>query len=421
MLRFQEAKPGLTPSSRLTVRFHADLSSEAHGTSDPYWVNLIPFEDLPMDIALLTAFITPFLPFLTRLGEKASEKAAEKFGEDAWNQAKALWAKLQPKVEANEDVKWAAERVAAKPDSDARKSVFQEELATLFDDNPDLAKEIAQIMAEHVPHDTVGTRIVQNVTGNRNQVIGAVSGGQIFGNITGTVVMGGSGSPSAAAPTPAVTAEDLRPPVKTILVLAANPKGTNPLRLSEEARNIQTGLERSRYRDRFRTEQRWAVTPTDIRRALLDCRPQIVHFSGHGVGVEIPGHEAPSSRNLSLAAGPEMEPEGLMFEDETGQPALVSGEALADLFALFADQLECVVLNACYSEAQANAIARHIHFVVGMRRAIGDKAAIEFAIGFYDALLSGNSVEFAYQLGCNALQLVGIPEHLTPVLKRRAE
>jgi hypothetical protein len=55
-----------------------------------------------------------------------------------------------------------------------------------------------------------------------------------------------------------------------------------------------------------------------------------------------------------------------------------------------------------------------------MKRAIGDRAAIKFAIGFYDAILAGESVEFAYKLGCNAIQIEGIPEYLTPVLKQRS-
>jgi hypothetical protein len=109
-----------------------------------------------------------------------------------------------------------------------------------------------------------------------------------------------------------------------------------------------------------------------------------------------------------------------MFENEIGQPQLVSSESLAELFGLFADHIECVVLNACYSEAQAEAISRHIPYVIGMKRAIGDQAAIKFAIGFYDALLAGESVEFAYRLGCNSIQMEGIPEQLTPVLKQRS-
>jgi hypothetical protein len=45
-----------------------------------------------MDIATLTAFITPFLPNLTQLGTKATDKAVEsaagKFGEAVWKKPK---------------------------------------------------------------------------------------------------------------------------------------------------------------------------------------------------------------------------------------------------------------------------------------------------------------------------------------------
>jgi hypothetical protein len=183
---------------------------------------------------------------------------------------------------------------------------------------------------------------------------------------------------------------------QTILILAANPKGTPPLRLDQEVRDIGEGLQRAKHRDEFILEQKLAVRPRDIQRAMLDISPSIVHFSGHGTGDE-----------------------GLVFEDETGSSKLVDGEALAGLFELFAEQLDCVVLNGCYSEVQAEAIAQHVNYVIGMKKAIGDKAAIEFAVGFYDALGAGRTVEFAYKLGCAAIRLAGIPEQLTPVLKKK--
>src|SRR5579883_1457985 len=113
---------------------------------------------------------------------------------------------------------------------------------------------------------------------------------------------------------------------QTILILAANPKDTKRLRLDEEVREIDAGLQRARQRDQFILEQKWAVQPRDIQRAMLDINPQIVHFSGHGAGDE-----------------------GLVFEDETGRAKLVDSEALAGLFELFASQVECVVLNALSS------------------------------------------------------------------------
>ncbi len=185
-------------------------------------------------------------------------------------------------------------------------------------------------------------------------------------------------------------------PLKKILVLSANPKGTKELRLDEEIREIKQGLRLARERERFWIESSTALRYRDIRREILSFEPQIVHFSGHGAGEK-----------------------GLVFEDETGQQKLVDAEALAGLFELCADEVECVLLNACYSEVQAKAIAKNIDYVIGMNQEIGDKAAIEFALGFYDALFNGKSFEKAYKYGRNAIQMASIPEHLTPQLLRK--
>ncbi|MEB3219188.1 MAG: CHAT domain-containing protein, partial [Nostocales cyanobacterium 94392] len=184
--------------------------------------------------------------------------------------------------------------------------------------------------------------------------------------------------------------------VKTILILASNPKNTSQLRLGEEVREIDAGLQRAKKRELFDFKQRWAVRCQEVYQAFLDFKPQIVHFSGHGSGDD-----------------------GLALEDEHGNLKLVDTEAIAKLFELFSTTIECVVLNACYSEVQASAIAKYIPYVIGMNQAIGDKAAIKFATGFYNALGAGENIEFAYKLGCNVIQLDGIAEHLTPVLKKR--
>lgn len=182
--------------------------------------------------------------------------------------------------------------------------------------------------------------------------------------------------------------------MRKILILAANPKNTNKLRLDEEVREIHEGLQRSRIRDQFEIVSRWAVRPDDLRRALLDHEPQIVHFSGHGAGTE-----------------------GLALEDNSGQMKLVSSDALARLFGLFEKQVQCVLLNACYSDIQADAIHQHIDYVIGMSEAIGDRAAIHFAVGFYDGLGANRSYTEAFQFGLTAIDLEGIPETATPKLK----
>lgn len=180
-----------------------------------------------------------------------------------------------------------------------------------------------------------------------------------------------------------------------ILFLLANPKGTSRLHLDKEIRDISEGIQLSRLRDWFKLEQRLAVRTRDVQRAMLDVAPQIVHFSGHGAGEK-----------------------GLIFEDEAGQAKFVDDKALASLFELFADRLVCVVLNGCYSKVQAEAIVQYIPHVIGMSEAISDKSALEFSVGFYDALGAGRPVEFAYELGCRAIAMSGgLPdEDLIPVL-----
>ena len=98
---------------------------------------------------------------------------------------------------------------------------------------------------------------------------------------------------------------------------------------------------------------------------------------------------------------------------------LVSTQALTKLFALFEQQVECVLLNACYSESQATAIHQHIDCVVGMNQTIGDKAAIKFSVGFYTALATQRNYEDCFQMGRISIDLQGIPEYLTPTIKIR--
>ncbi len=184
--------------------------------------------------------------------------------------------------------------------------------------------------------------------------------------------------------------------VKTILILAANPINSSRLRLDEEVREITAALLRAKNRSGFEIVTGWATRVEDLHRALLEYQPTIVHFSGHGDGSN-----------------------GLALSNNFGQVQLVSTEPLARLFGLFQDTIECVLLNACYSLDQAEAIHQHIDYVVGMNQAIGDVAAIKFATGFYDALGAGRRIEDCFEVGRTMLSLQGIPEDSTPVLKAR--
>ncbi len=179
-----------------------------------------------------------------------------------------------------------------------------------------------------------------------------------------------------------------------VLFLAANPKDSSQLRLDEEIRSIdQALLRQAEFRDKFDIKQHWAVRVADIQGYLLRHQPDIVHFSGHG---------STSSE--------------IILEDNNGNSRSVSPRALSKLFSVLKDNIRCVILNACYSEQQAQAIAKHIDCVIGMSNAIGDQAAISFAAAFYQALGYGRTVQAAFDLGCVQIDLENLDEQDTPKL-----
>jgi hypothetical protein len=181
-------------------------------------------------------------------------------------------------------------------------------------------------------------------------------------------------------------------PIK-ILFLAANPEDTLQLRLDEEIREIKQALLQVEFRDKFDIEQERAVRVSDLQGHLLRHKPDIVHFSGHG----------------SKASE-------IILENGIGASHKVPEQALSQLFAVLKDNIRCVVLNACYSAQQAQAIAQHIDCVVGMSQAIGDEAAISFAVAFYQALGYGKDVKTAFDLGCLQINLENLKEQDTPKL-----
>ena len=168
----------------------------------------------------------------------------------------------------------------------------------------------------------------------------------------------------------------------TILVLASNPQDTAQLLLNREIREIDDALERGKYREQFSSRFKFAVRVDDLQSSLQKGSARIVHFCGHGMGSQ-----------------------GLVLETSSGQTRLLDTQAIADLFKLFKNQIECVVLNACYSQVQAAEISKHINYVIGTKREIRDDAAIAFSKGFYEALGNGETIQRACLFGCNRIQL----------------
>ncbi len=180
-----------------------------------------------------------------------------------------------------------------------------------------------------------------------------------------------------------------------ILFLTADPfTGLRQgLRLPQELRAIREKLREARLNDHFEVEWEPAVRPEDFTRALQVFAPDIVHFSGHGD-----------------------EDGAILVEGQEGEAQPVTPHALAGLFSLVADQVQCVVLNACYSSKQAQAISRKIRYVIGMQKEVEDRAAITFSIGFYQALGDGRPIEKAFAYGRALVEMYNFADFRTPVL-----
>jgi CHAT domain-containing protein len=141
-----------------------------------------------------------------------------------------------------------------------------------------------------------------------------------------------------------------------ILFVSANPAGTAQRKLDEESREIEAKLRAAEHRDSFELITKWAVRPDDLLQSLNQHKPHVVHFGGHGSPTE-----------------------EIVLLDNLGKPKPVSKEALVHLFRALKDNIRVVVLNACFSQPQAEAITGEIDCAVGMTRAIGADAAITFA------------------------------------------
>jgi hypothetical protein len=185
----------------------------------------------------------------------------------------------------------------------------------------------------------------------------------------------------------------MKPAKTNVLLVCANPRGSDPLRTAEEDRTLRESLRLSVKRDAFEVETLNAATIDDLRRALLRKPFHIVHFSGHGTQ------------------------RGLVFEDVQGNLMVPQSADLADL--LQRRGVRVALLNACYSLSVGKITALGLDYTVASSGPISDPSAIEFARGFYDAIGAGTDVPDAYAEGLSAARLKGL--NIDAVLLRKGE
>jgi hypothetical protein len=182
-----------------------------------------------------------------------------------------------------------------------------------------------------------------------------------------------------------------------ILILSADPIDGDRLRVQDEFYEIRRRLLSVLREDEINLQISGAMSLKNLQEDFLQHTPDIVHFSGHG---------SKSGR--------------IVFKNAiTGKGEAASIQDLATLFELDKDRIRCVLLNACYTEEQATAIALHIDCTIGIANEISDQTAIIFSTIFYVTLAKGRSVREAFSRGLLQLEYEQRPAADTIKMKPR--
>lgn len=167
-----------------------------------------------------------------------------------------------------------------------------------------------------------------------------------------------------------------------VLFLAAAPLNASRLRLDQEARDMKEKIKLvDKPKVTVTVNHEWAVRLDQLQDILLNQRPNVLHFSGHGGGNSI------------------------CFEDNLGNAADVSAADFAELLKLAGGEIDCVVLNACYSTDVASKITLPVKYVVGCDDTIDDDAAVVFSKAFYRAMAHGENFESSFRLARNDVSI----------------
>jgi len=197
-----------------------------------------------------------------------------------------------------------------------------------------------------------------------------------------------------------------------VLLVRAGARGHGGLRFESEQESITDALfsiadVKCKFLD--------MPTRQDLRRALYDFDPHVLHFMGHGKVDEDTGSGC------------------VYLRDEKGDPDPLRAQDVEELFSGLS-ALRLVVLNACQSargtlsvnghgSVAGALVSRGVAAVIAMQFAISDGAARAFTAEFYTRLAKGGLIDDAVTEGRLAMRskVADSFEWCTPALYMRAE
>ena len=112
---------------------------------------------------IIVDFIEPVIPYLVLEYKETAEEAAKKAGPDIWETKKELWEKLCSRE--GYGLKEAARGMVIAPSEPGIKQILIQKILILFEENPDLAREISSFIED----ETIQKRIAENYSANIKQ------------------------------------------------------------------------------------------------------------------------------------------------------------------------------------------------------------------------------------------------------------
>jgi hypothetical protein len=168
---------------------------------------------------------------------------------------------------------------------------------------------------------------------------------------------------------------------RNVLVLAANPQSTIRLELEREAALIWERLQQGESGRKYLVRIEQGSEVEDVARYLAEYQPTVVHFVGQG------------------------SPTGEIMLRNSHQIQPLTPSAFANLFKIEGRQIDCVVLNSCFSVAMADELGKHVGCTIGINEEIDDAPTERSFIGeFYRELAVGNGYQGAFDRGCREMQ-----------------
>ncbi len=111
--------------------------------------------------------------FLGKVRDRSADELGSKLGAEGWEQAKKVWDKLGPKVEAKPSAKETAGMLAAHPDDGDLQAALRVHLREMLNEDPQLRQELTQIIGSDVQQgegnimthgDVIGSTIIGQIS-----------------------------------------------------------------------------------------------------------------------------------------------------------------------------------------------------------------------------------------------------------------